>query len=490
MKKNKLNILILILLVSLSGCDNFLDKVPEDTLSPGVYYNNVTELKTGLSGCYKELQSIYAYNGMIIDMGISSDDAKDRNMMDPRYTFLKTNSNSASEIWTSNYSMISRINAFLETISLYVPADGETAEVNAMIGECHFLRGLAYMNLVRVYGAVPMVTTKIGPSNAFGILRTPVETVYKEVIIPDFENAFENCYTKGSNNLSGSEARATKGSALMGLAQAQMETHDYTSAQSTLKKFIVDKDAGEEYGLMDNLADVFDCNNKFNKESIFEVNYNVSAGQPSYYYTNMTNDIGALIGAEYHGNFMGSHNFLKEFTDYGETERLNYTVDSGFVEGAIPEVQAFPKKMCPQTRAERIVLKNKGSDYNFIVFRYADALLMYAECLMRSGDNPTAIGYINQVRNRSDMVSLDTNFDLDIYWILHERRMELAFECHRFWDLKRTGKAIEIISKALMTVCGEDIVIQHQPIKEYQLLFPIPAGQIEIDQTLTQNPGY
>lgn len=490
MKKNRLNILILLFLVSLFGCDDFLDKVPEDTLSPAVYYNSVSELETGLAGCYKVLQTIYKHDGMNKWIEMVSDDAKDRQMTDAYHIFKKTNSHSASAIWTQNYLMIYRCNALLEVLTVFeAKDDAEAKEVNAMIGECYFLRGLAYMNLVRTYGAVSKVTAKFAsPSDAFGIGRTAVAEIYNDVIIPDFENAVEMCFVKGASQLSGKEARANKGSALMGLAKAQMEMQDFTAAQATLKKLIIDKAAGE-YGLMDNLTDVFSDTKKFNKESLFEVNYNVAAGQASYFFRNMTNDISYVIGTTYTNVYMVSHDLLQEFTEYNEVERLNLSIDSGYVEGATPEYQAFSKKMAPN-RAGRVAIKDVGSDYNYMVYRYADALLMYAECLMNNGKVGDAIDYINEVRTRSNMEPLAADFNLDIYWVLHERRMELAFEGHRFFDLRRTGKAIEIISEALMTVTGEDYGVQDEPIEAFQLLFPIPTTEIEKDQTLPQNPGY
>ena len=489
MKKNKLNILITVLLVSLFGCDDFLDKAPEDTLSPAVYYNNVQELKTGLAGCYKVLQNVYLDNRMIRYIEMVSDDGKDRQMTDPYHIFKKTNAQSASVIWTDNYLLIYRCNTLLDILATYETLEGEAAEVNAMIGECHFLRGLAYMNLVRTYGPVPKVTEKFAsPSDAFGIGRAPVNEIYTDVIIPDFQKAFELCYKKGASQLNGEEARANKGSALMGLAKAQLEINDYSAAEATLKKIIVDKAAGD-YGLMPTLKDVFDDDQKFNKESMFEVNYNVTAGQPSYFWMNMANDIAFIIGTSHRTSYMVTHDLLQEFTEYGEFARLNFSVDSGYVEGATPEYQAFPIKMAPSWE-EMAAIRDIGSNFNFMVFRYADALLMYAECLMKNGKKAEAINYINQVRERSNMEPLAENFNLDIYWILHELRMELAFECHRFWDLKRTGKAIEIISEALMTVTGEDYGTTDSPIEEYQLLFPIPTGEIEKDQTLPQNQGY
>ncbi len=493
MKTKILSILITVFTLSLFSCDDFLNKTPEDTLSPKVYYNSVTELKTGLAGCYKVLQTIYKHDGMMQFIEMASDDAKDRNCASPYHIYKKTNSHSASIIWSENYSLISRCNEFLDILNNYKAKNAsETKEVDAMKGECYFLRGLAYMNLVRTYGPVSkVVSTFKSPSESFGLGRTSVEEIYNTVIIPDFQNASTMCFTKGATELKGQEARVNKGAALMGLAKAQMEMKDFVKAEATLKSLIVDKVAGN-YALMPNLTDVFSDTKKFNSESLFEVNFNVAAGQPSFFFRIMSNDIAFTIGTTFAQMYMVSHNLLQEYTEYNEKNRLNLTVDSGKVAGAIPVYQAFSKKMAPD-RATRKAIKDVGSNYNFMVYRYADALLMYAECLMMNNKSNEAIPNINAVRTRSGMPTLanDPKFtNLDIYWILHERRMELAFEGHRFFDLKRTGKLIEIISKALMNPAGEDINKQLTPVEEHQLVFPIPTSEIEKDQTLSQNANY
>ncbi len=493
MKRNIKNILLVFFLLSLASCDEFLNKVPEDTPLLDKYFNNEAELKTGLAGVYKAAQDLYKFNGMMTPIEMASDDGKDRNCTDAIHTFKKTNSNSAAVVWTGNYTMISRSNDLIAALQKYVPKNAnEITEVNAMLGECYFLRGLGYLNLVRTYGAVPKVVAPFPvASDAFGLGRTEVSVIYSDIILPDFTNAVELCYKKGATQLVGQEARATKGAALMGLAKAQMELKDFVAAEATLKSLIVDK-IGGDYALMQTLTDVFLDTKKFNTESIFEANFNVAAGQPSFFFRNMSNDIALLVTTTYTTQYMVTHNLLKEFTDYNDKNRLNQTVDSGKVTGAIPVYQAFSKKMAPD-RAGRVAAKDKGTDFNFMVYRYADALLMYAECLMMNDKSGDAIPYINQVRTRSGMpeLSADPKFTtLNINWILHERRMELAFEGHRFFDLKRTGKAIEIISKALMNPVGEDKNKQTAPINENQLLFPVPLTEIEKDQTLTQNPGY
>jgi hypothetical protein len=106
------------------------------------------------------------------------------------------------------------------------------------------------------------------------------------------------------------------------------------------------------------------------------------------------------------------------------------------------------------------------------------------------GKKDEAITYVNEVRARAKVPAL-TVAKLDIDAILHERRMELAFEGHRYFDLVRTGKAVEVLTKAIMTPIDYDTNIAISgPISEEQLILPIPVGEIEKDQTLPQNPGY
>jgi len=179
---------------------------------------------------------------------------------------------------------------------------------------------------------------------------------------------------------------------------------------------------------------------------------------------------------------------MDEFVAYQEWTRYKVSVDSGWHATKQPdhthsfEIDAPLKGIAAYDKI--------GSDYNYMITRYADALLMYAEALMVLGQKDEAAGYVNQVRARVSMVPV-TAADLNIDRILHERRMELAFEGHRYFDLVRTGKAIEYISAELMSNCDyEKRTFRTEPIPEYQLILPIPVAEIEKDQTLTQNPGY
>ncbi|HZH72476.1 MAG TPA: RagB/SusD family nutrient uptake outer membrane protein, partial [Mariniphaga sp.] len=245
---------IMCLFAVLGSCDDFIDKLPEDTLSPDGYFNNTEELLTGVSGCYKVLQSIYQHDRMIRTVSYMASTAKTIQLNNVFRRFEKSVSNSESNIYNDNFLMISRCNTMLKNLENFtteVPA--EQREVEAMIGECHFLRGLAYFNLVRLYGELPLVIEEYAsPMDAFGNGRSSIDDIYNLAIIPDFTKAAELCYKKDAPELSGQGGRATKGSGLMGLAKAYLTINKTQEAEAVLKRLIVDKEGGE-YELLANM---------------------------------------------------------------------------------------------------------------------------------------------------------------------------------------------------------------------------------------------
>ncbi len=473
----------------LGACsDSFLDRQPEDTLSPGGFYRNPAEIKTGLVGCYKVLQSIYNQTDLPLIPELMGDDGKDRFRTGVWQTFKKTNANSQAGIWNNNFKMIANCNSLLQVIENYQAKNTDEEKlITTYKAEALFLRALAYFNLVRVYGAVPLVEQAFTDlSTAFGIGRTPVSEVYSRLIVPDLEFAANNALKK--SDLKGEEARASKGAALTMLAKVYLTLNDHAKAAAALKRLIEDKEAGD-YSLLPEYSDVFSSTNKFHAESIFEVNFNIAAGQPSYWFRWVNNDVGLIWGVAGATNLLVQHNLMREFVETGETVRYKTTIDSGYIASSTIPIQAWVIKHCPAP-AQLRAYNNTGTDNNWVITRYADALLMYAEALMVLGQKDDAVKYVNMVRARAKVPAI-TAAQLNIDAILHERRMELAFEGHRYFDLVRTGKAIEVITKSLMTVVDYDNNIAiSAPIAEEQLILPIPVGEIEKDQTLPQNPGY
>jgi tetratricopeptide (TPR) repeat protein len=483
---------LIILVMFLFSCsDEFLNKQPEDTLSTGTYYNNPGEIKTGLVACYKNLQSIYNQGDLPLIIELMSDDGKDFTWSGVWHIFQKTNNDSQGNIWNNSFKMIVNCNTIIDIIDKFKPTSAaDEALVKAYQGEACFLRALGYFNLVRIYGDVPKVVAPFSdPNSAFGIGRTPVADIYNSVIIPDLEYAIANCYKKGDAALKNEEARASKAAALTILGKVYLTINNPAKAAETLKQLIVDK-VGGTCSLLPDYKSIFATNNKFNAESIFEVNFNVAAGQPSYWFKWMGVDIGKRLSAPSSNQLLVEHNLMRDFVNSKELTRYVATIDSGKCPGDTPPIQAWACKLSPAASAVKNYV-NTGSDNNYMVTRYADALLMYSEALMLTGQKAEAVTYFNQVRARVRPANLITEADLDIDQILHERRMELAFEGHRYFDLVRTGKAIPVITKALMTkVDYDDKIYISGSIPEYQLILPIPVGEIQKDPTLTQNKGY
>ena len=472
------------------GCsESFLDKQPEDALAPGTFFKTPADIKTGLVGVYQPLQTIYNQGGLTTITENMADDGTQPFSVSVYNNFYKDNTSSAANYWQYFFKMIVNANNIIDIIDKFVPkSDADAVIVKAYRGEASFLRAFAYFNLVRLYGDVPMVLKRFDdPGTAFGMGRTAVNDIYTKVVIPDLQYASENCYKKGDAAISSEGARVTQGAALTILAEVYLTMKDNANAAATLKKLIVDKVAGN-YTLLADYSKIWLPTNKFNSESIFEVNFNVAAGVPSFYFRNMSS-VGSnkykvtTISCQY----AGCKNLMDEFVAYQEWTRYKVSVDSGW-HAMNNLITPIPLKMMPPLNG--IAAYDKiGADYNYMISRYADALLMYAEALMPT-DPGAAVTYVNQVRARVNMAPIAASA-LNIDRILHERRMELAFENHRYFDLVRTGKAIEYISRDLRSnVDYEFRVFRNEDIPEYQLILPIPVSEIEKDQTLTQNPGY
>lgn len=492
----KLFSLIIFTATLVSCSEDFLDRQPEDTLSTGAFFNNPSEIKAGLVACYEPLQAIYSRNELPQYVEIIADDGRVVNSQSNDYLFKKNSGNSRFSLWRDHYKIIVNANNIIDIINNYEPKNtAETALLNAYRGEASFLRGLAYFNLVRLYGDVPKVVERLNnPSSAIGIGRTSVSEIYNTVIISDFETAVANCFKKGDADLQGEEARVTKGAALTMLGKVHLFLGNNAKAAEVLKRLIVDKEAGN-YTLLSNFSRIHLFENKFNDESIFEVNYNANSGQPNFLFKWMTNENGYRFGIASGGGPIVMFNFLQEFVADNDWisdpdwTRYNSTLDSGILLGGSPELQPWPKKFVPE-KSTLSQYDITGTNNNYMVTRYADALLMYAEALLGMNQPGEAVAYINMVRERTGLNGISPD-QLDLERILHERRLELAFEGHRFFDLVRTGKAIEKISYALMTPIVYDTQIYTtEPIEEYQLLLPIPVNEIEKDASLVQNPGY
>ena len=241
------------------------------------------------------------------------------------------------------------------------------------------------------------------------------------------------------------------------------------------------------YGLLPNFGDVFRANNKNNKESVFEVQFRaggVGEGNPWPNSFAPENSGNAVIAFGGDGNNQPSLDMVNAFE--ANDKRRPLSLATSYVNASGVTIQYnFVKKYhdVPAT-------KNDNGN-NIPVIRYADVLLMYAEALNEIGYQPAgeAMLYLNEVRTRAG-IPTRTAADLPNQQafrlaIEQERRVELAFEGHRWFDLVRTDRAITVLN------AKKDQLRLVKVISATDLLFPIPQSQIDINRTkITQNPGY
>jgi len=474
----------------LFSCSDWLELAPEDTLSSAIYYTNTQEIFTGVMSAYNRMQAIYLFNRLPQMIEDASDDANNTYFGNSRVNlFSKTMDDAFQEVWQYSYQMIFRCNYLIQIIDdgkYSAVTEADKRDIQAMYGELHFMRALGFFNLVRIYGPVPKAIEVFGePTAAFGIGRAPVAELYNDVIIPDLEVAVASCYPK--NELPTSQiGRVTKGAAQTLLAKVFLTppVKDLNKAKTQLEGVI---NSGL-YTLQPTYAAVFNKSNKNHSESIFEIQYNPNLGQGSEYYRWMSNESGLTNGLSGCGGAVVPSVYDMYEVMKANEERFHVACDSGGFRGVNLDEWYFQPAVIKHATYGT---GNLPQDHNYMLLRYADVMLMYAEVLSETGgSNTTILDYVNPIRLRAKTpawTEADVNYDA----IMLERRMELCFEGHRWFDLLRQGNA-----KAIATIEAHFRIMEDPPpavprtVPEYQLIFPIPNGQIQIDPTLEQNYGY
>ncbi|RQP17491.1 MAG: RagB/SusD family nutrient uptake outer membrane protein [Parapedobacter sp.] len=475
-------IITIIGLVVLASCSNdFINLSPHDTVTINQLYHTDSDFQDAITGCYAPLRDRYGW--MYIFGDLRGDDAWReviRGLPAVRSNDFTMDASESllAETWSGYYQIISRTNAVL--------ANMEQVDTSLLpnweryVGEARFLRALAYFDLVRIFGDVPMITSPLTIDEAYATRREQVGKIYDEVIIPDLIDAGNKLPTTYSGADVG---RATKGAAKALLGKVYLTRNDFEHAETVLTEVTT-----LGYALLANYDDLWDYTNEHHSEYIFDVEYiSGGVGQGSritYTFLPLSTEFAALNGIA--GGSGGEDlNPTQDLVDLFDTSpgdlRRAVTVDAsgGFINGAgqfVRFIQAatYTKKYLTSTGSQN------DSPANWKVIRYADVLLMLAEALNENGKTEEALIHLNRVRVRAGVPSYSNTEQADLREkIYDERRLELAFEGHRWFDLLRTGRALE--------------VLQSQGMQPHNHVFPIPLSQLQIinnNEILWQNQGY
>lgn len=485
--KLKYNLIAIALLgFSFSSCSDFLEQNPQTDLSENDFYKTADDILSAVNGVYSSLQEGDIYGNWYVFGEIPSDNT--RNQLSGSVTtqnefdqfYIDTQNSMIANFWKAAYKVINRTNTVLGRI------DG--IEINTELAnryklECKFIRALMYFNLVRVYGDVPLVLKEISISESYDILREPKEYVYNQ-IIADLKEAQDLPVSYSTAE----DGRATQGAAKALLANVYMTLHKYAEAETILAEII---NSGQ-YSLLENTPgslnidgykNVFSPVNHNSKEGIFEIQFLKGGyGEGSNYANNFAPENSGTNVVAVGGT--GGNNIpeMDIYNAYEEGDlRRDFSMSLGYYDNRKNNEWVESRYVC---KFMDVPYQNNDASNNYPVIRYADVILMYAEALNQNGKTAEACKYLNMTRRRgfgyqtteTSSVDLQTTDKAQFALMVEqERRVELAFENHRWFDLIRTGRAVEVMRSKGFS------------LNETNLICPIPQKQIDVNPKLTQN---
>jgi hypothetical protein len=507
-------------IIGLAGCQKSLNIVNPDAVTTQQFWKTEADAQLGVNAIYSTFHRAGICRWHFFATMVRADEgwskSGDPNLIANFDQFVITDYNYGNVyggLWGDNYFGVNRANQVLDN----VPNIAMNEQLKAQyLGEAHFLRALFYYQLTMFFGNVPLQLKSSQPSD-----KTPT-SAQAEVWAQIEQDLIAAAAALPASYSGTNVGRATKGAANALLAKAYMQQRKYQQALAPLQSVV----QSGIYSLTPNYQDNFLETTEFNSESVFEEG---NALNP-----NDTHDDDTQTGNEDNLNYGSSlppffappqlgfsdgearrwpiAEFNKEKTTGGGRDprlAVTYLYDSTDVRG--PNfTQIYGQTFAARYGTENVSNDNyvwfaKLLDYNngtsaspgnFEIFhspnnyryiRYADVLLMYAECLNATGATAAAYQYVDKVRQRAGLPTLSAvkpglNQAQFLAQLKHERITELTGEGHRWEDLYRWGDL------------GPGLASRDAGFKNFVIgkneFFPIPQREIDVNPNLKQNPGY
>lgn len=529
--------------LSLSSCNDWLTEETPGTTKVSEFFTSLSTAEAVVNAAYVpmtwEFGTTYYPEWYFGD--IVSDDAlkggQDINDGADLRELENFKANSDNEIlleyYRAQWQGIQRANLAIDEIpTTRIETEGDEAEKQAKyrdryLGEAYFLRGFYYFRLARMFGGMPLIDYVIKSSNQWAQTRSTMDETLN-FAIKDFKRA-ENLLWEKDKYSNEELGRATKGAAQAMLLKANLYRADYlrnagneTEAQ---KYFAEAAKWGEkviqsrQYSLWPNYLDNFRLANENGRESVFEIQYTEEAtsdyGGEGYTRGTMTTILqrsrSSAFGEAGWGYDRPTQNLYNEYEagDARRDETILVPTDEQ-IETPAQEIYCGDRML-----NRKYAMYNDGtnggiyklahatrSPKNNIQIRYADVLLMYAEACCESGDLPSAKTALKEVRDRAGLsqfpytaviqgqtVTFNDNQEDLRKAIRHERRVELAMEGHRWFDLTRWGIAKETMDTYMAGETEEAKELYGTFQKGKHELFPIPSKEIDLSG-IEQNPNW
>lgn len=518
-------------LLTLSSCNGWLKEENPGSTGLDDFFTSGEACEQVVNACYAplawEYNVTYFPEWMIGD--VASDDALKggQNVADGPDAYdidnFKVNANNAviREYYRAKYQGIIRCNLALGNVAAYEPDETlSESQKNCLLGQARFLRAVYYFQLVRVFGGVPLIDDVIDTSDRWQQPRATAEQVYAR-IIDDLKQAEKLLWEKSAFPAE-DLGRATRGAALAMLCKVNLYMKNFDDAYEWGRKWADEEYRAGQYSLFANYADNFNLAGENGTESVFEIQY---VADP-------TSDYGEGFGFT-RGTFgsiltrprmssLGSNsgwgwdhptaNLLAEFEPGDPRRDLTVGVpdDAGLLEADVNYLGSpyYNMKVCLYEDGTFPPLGHPTrGPLNYRLIRASDVLLLYAEAALESGKSLSEAKWaLEEVRARARAMApagslpqfpgylgLQDNTDGLRAAIRHERRVELAMEGHRWFDLVRWGIAAQVMDRDSGTYGSHESDAARAEMASFVAgkheLFPIPAEEIALNP-MQQNPGY
>jgi hypothetical protein len=541
-------ILISIVIMAMTSCtkiDGYLDRQPVGGLSDLQVFGDYNQTEKYVAGLYARIQ--YRNEWWPSDEGDNKTfalaNASDESICSVQYPsgphiFTQGTinaSNNPLDRWLELYNSIRAVNLFFEKIYLLVPAN--TVQQNnksRMMGEAYFLRAYYYMELFKRYGGVPLLDKVMSVADSLNLSRNTADET-ANFIARDCDKAAEYLPTSYSSIDLG---RATKGAALMLKAKALLQNASLLhNPEQKAEKWLAAANAAK--AVMD--LNVYEVDNDyaglFHKRVAKNIIFQSNLNQTSWVYFNFVPSLGGQARVQPLQNLVDAYEMratglpIEEDPAYdgvndpysGRDPRFYHTIiyDGAQFKGNTiltylnapggNDIQRWGGDRRTQTgfylrktvdEAGSITPNSIAGDHFWVFMRYEETLLIYAEAMNEYLSNPDGAVYdaVNKVRLRVDMPELPEGLSKEKMRkrIRNERRVELAFEGQRFWDIRRWRIGAETMKEARGVIIDGstnprkhwDNVVENRVYRPAFDLFPIPQSEINKSAALKQNPEY
>jgi hypothetical protein len=502
--KQKIQLYFALIVLTISCSD--LEEKPVGLLEPTTFFKTVDDLQAAVNGSYaymasekywgRKLTLSLLVRGDMCDIGDLSTAQRRQDVNN----FEMTDDNGmVAEFWPQSYAIIGAANQAIAGADLI---DANQDEINAVVAEAYFFRAFAYYHLVRLFGDIPYIDIAVSDvSTVDKISKTPEEEVYLN-IISDLEFAKENL-----PNVTSSRSKPSKATAAAYLASVYLTLNDYQNSYAQAK-YVIENEGMFNLGLESDFQDLFDANKGgILIEPLFTIDF---IGQQNDgllgmdYLAPVTGIRSDETGRSSGGGWTIAVPSLKVFDGWdGRDYRKAVSFDTiGVFNGEVHPYTDFEDFSGSGVNRPHIAKyyrfpgisgsNGRASSHNYITMRYAEVLLIAAET---STDIVEATGYVNRIRERArNRAGFISKFPENVVpglsqsdlkdLVIEERRVELAFEFKRWYDIKRLQVGDEVFAP--------DALEPHPNFdtsRDY--LFPLPADELARNPNLQpNNPGY